>query len=63
MILSVSRYTARLEEQKKHDAQMQLQIVTDAATGSEVQTAAEPTAPILNSDAKFEDENDINKNG
>ena len=27
----------------------------------EAQAAAEPTAQILNSDAKFEDENDINK--
>ena len=62
MILSVSRYTAHLQELKEHDAQVQLQIATDAAANSEAQTAAEPTAPILNSDAKFEDENDINKN-
>ena len=62
MILSVSRYTAHLQELKEHDAQVQLQIATDAAVNSEAQTAAEPTAPILNSDAKFEDENDINKN-
>ena len=60
MILSVSRYTAHLEEQKEHDAQLQLQIETNAAD-SEAQAAAEPTAQILNSDAKFEDENDINK--
>ena len=58
MILSVSRYTAHLEEQKAHDAQIQLQIATDAAANSEAQTAAEPTAQILNSDAKFEDESD-----
>ena len=31
MILSVSRYTAHLEEQKEHDAQLQLQIETNAA--------------------------------
>ena len=58
MILSVSRYTAHLEEQKAHVAQIQLQIATDAAANSEAQTAAEPTAQILNSDAKFEDESD-----
>ncbi len=53
MILSVSRYTARLEEQKEHDAQIQLQVETGT---SEEQTAAEPTAKILNSDAEFEEE-------
>ena len=53
MILSVSRYTAHLEEQKAHDAQIQMQIETGTAT-SEAQAAAEPTAQILNSDAKFE---------
>ena len=58
MILSVSRYTAHLEELKEHDAQIQLQITTDTAAYSEAQTAAEPTAQILNNDAKFEDEND-----
>lgn len=58
MILSVSRYTAHLEELEEHDAQIQLQITTDAAAYSEAQTAAEPTAQILNNDAKFEDEND-----
>ena len=46
MILSVSRYTAHLEEQKEHDAQLQLQIETNAAD-SEAQAAAEPTAQIL----------------
>ena len=61
MILSVSRYTAHLEEQKAHDAQIQLQLEADAAASSEAQTAAEPTAQILNSDAKFEDEHDIDK--
>lgn len=57
MILSISRYTAGLEEQKAHDAQLQLQI-TSPTTESEVQSGAEPTAKILNSDAKFEDGND-----
>lgn len=60
MILSVSRYTAHLEEQKAHDAQIQMQIETGTAT-SEAQAAAEPTAQILNSDAKFEDEHDSSK--
>ena len=57
MILSVSRYTAHLEEQKAHDAQIQMQIAA-GTSDSEAQTAAEPTAQILNSDAKFEDEQD-----
>ena len=60
MILSVSRYTAHLEEQKAHDAQIQMQIEAGTAT-SEAQAAAEPTAQILNSDAKFEDEHDSSK--
>ena len=60
MILSVSRYTAHLEEQKAHDAQIQMQIEAETAT-SEAQAAAEPTAQILNSDAKFEDEHDSSK--
>ena len=62
MILSVSRYTAHLEEQKAHDAQIQLQIEADAAANSEAQAAAEPTAQILNSDAKFEDDHDNRNN-
>lgn len=61
MILSVSRYTAHLEEQKAHDAQLQLQIAANSAENSEAQAAAEPTAQILNSDAQFEDEHDTNK--
>ena len=60
MILSVSRYTAKLEEQKMHDAQIPM--LVDAAdpehpelpANSEAQTAAEPTAKVLNSDAEFE---------
>lgn len=56
MILSVSRYTARLEEQQAHDAQIPMQIVeANAGEGnSDVQTATEPTAKVLNSDAEFE---------
>lgn len=53
MILSVSRYVAHLEELKEHDAQLQLLIETG---DSEAQAALEPTATILNSDARFEDE-------
>lgn len=53
MLLSVSRYTARLEEQKERDEKLQKEL---DALMSEVQTAAEPTAEILNSDAEFEKE-------
>ncbi|MEG1659581.1 MAG: FtsW/RodA/SpoVE family cell cycle protein [Bacteroides sp.] len=53
MILSISRYVARLEERKQHDAQLLLTIETG---NSEAQTATEPTAQILNSDAQFEDD-------
>lgn len=57
MILSVSRYTAKLEEQSEHDALPTMQIETDngdESTYSEAQSAAEPTAKMLNSDAEFE---------
>ena len=54
MILSVSRYTAYLEEQKERNAQLQMQ--TEATGTTEAQTAAEPTAQVLNSDAEFEEE-------
>ncbi|WP_291530080.1 FtsW/RodA/SpoVE family cell cycle protein [Bacteroides sp. UBA939] len=55
MILSVSLYTARLEEQQAHDAQIPMQIETDPGEeSSDVQTATEPTAKALNSDAEFE---------
>ncbi len=54
MILSVSRYTARLEEQQEHDAQIPMQIEATGEGNSDVQTAAEPTAKVLNSDAEFE---------
>lgn len=59
MILSVSRYTAQLEEQQIHDAQVP--ILIDASTAEatpptadrEAQTATEPTAKLLNSDSEF----------
>ena len=54
MILSVSRYTARLDEQQKNGAQTPLQIEALSEENSDVQTAAEPTAEVLNSDAEFE---------
>ena len=60
MILSVSRYTAKLEEQRMHDAQVPMLIDAGNAENpeqpadSEAQTAAEPTAKVLNSDAEFE---------
>lgn len=60
MILSVSRYTAKLEEQRMHDAQVTMLVDTGNAENlkqpidSEAQTAAEPTAKVLNSDAEFE---------
>lgn len=53
MILSISRYTARLEEQKAHDAQIQMQIEAGTAE-SQAQTAVEPTSEMLNNDSKFE---------
>ena len=60
MILSVSRYTAKLEEQRMHDAQVPILINAENTENpeqradSEVQTAVEPTAKALNSDAEFE---------
>lgn len=60
MILSVSRYTAKLEEQKKLEEQALLVSDVREDSGeilplhSEAQTATEPTAKVLNSDAEFE---------
>lgn len=55
MILSVSRYTARLEEQQEKE---NLAPALSQGEGenpiSEVQTATEPTAKALNSDAEFD---------
>lgn len=60
MLLSVSRYTAKLEEQQMHDAQVsQLAVSVDSGNpeqvaDSDAQTALDPTAKVLNSDAEFE---------
>ena len=60
MLLSVSRYTARLREQQLHDARIPLTIEgggqpedSPLPADSEAQTAAEPTAQALNSDDEF----------
>ena len=58
MLLSVSRYTSRLKEQEEHDAQIPMQIessnpLAELQSGSEAQTAVEPTAKALNSDEEF----------
>ena len=54
MILSVSRYTAKLEEQKAHDAQIAMEIEAPKDEFGDAQTAVDPTSKALNSDAKFE---------
>ena len=60
MILSVSRYTAKLEEQRMHDAQVSMlvdagnTVPLEQPADSEAQTAAEPTAKALNNDTEFE---------
>ena len=57
MILSVSRYTAKLEEQRLHDAQIPMQVETShTETTEEViskEEAEEPTSQLLNSDSEF----------
>ena len=59
MLLSVSRYTAMLEEQQAHDAMIPMTVeaalgdTTTLSTDSQAQTAAEPTAASLNSDEEF----------
>ena len=59
MILSVSRYTAKLEEQRLPDAQIPMLIDTGdignqaSTTISDAQTAADPTAEMLNRDVEF----------
>ena len=55
MILSVSRYTAYLEEKKDNPAPLLTGDERSETVASEAQTAAEPTAEVLNSDAKFEE--------
>lgn len=60
MLLSVSRYTAKLEEQQMHDAQVPLLVAAgnsenpELIAASDAQTAVDPTAKALNSDAEFE---------
>ena len=55
MILSVSRYAAYLEEKKDNPAPLLTGEEGSETVASEAQTAAEPTAEVLNSDAKFEE--------
>ena len=55
MILSVRPYTAYLEEKKENPAPLLTQSEGNETIASEAQTAAEPTAEVLNSDAKFEE--------
>jgi cell division protein FtsW len=54
MILSVSRYTAMLDERRAHDAKLQLEIANNP--DSDAQTGAEPTSKAFNSDATFDDD-------
>lgn len=65
MILSVSRYTAALDEQRAREAAQQAQLATAGIqqpgeqpsaepTDSEAQTAIQPSAKILNNDAEFQ---------
>ena len=57
MLLSVSRYTAKLEEQKLHDAMIPMTVETGVPDTpvfeSQAQTAVEPTAQSLNNDEGF----------
>ena len=57
IILSVSRYTARLDEQRRRDAMIPMQVEVGAAPEqaepTEAQTAPDPTSPILNNDSEF----------
>ncbi|WP_321333775.1 FtsW/RodA/SpoVE family cell cycle protein [uncultured Bacteroides sp.] len=52
MILSISRYTARLEEEKEINDKIQMEIISPS------EEAAEPTSELLNSDTEFEEEVD-----
>ena len=54
MILSVSRYTAKLEEEQKREEEGQ-ELLTDQPIEQNV--AAEPTAALLNNDIEFDDTN------
>ena len=54
MILSVSRYTAKLEEQRLHDAQIPMHVETNSTPTVElVEEAEQPTSQLLNSDSEF----------
>ncbi|MDR0989453.1 MAG: FtsW/RodA/SpoVE family cell cycle protein [Prevotellaceae bacterium] len=60
IILSVSRYTAKLDEeraaleaQRLHDARIPLEITTGGEEFSDAQTADEPTSELLNNDESF----------
>lgn len=55
MILSISRYTARLEEEKEAAQAAEAERLRLLAEEMERVQAAEPTAAILNSDAEFND--------
>ena len=52
MMLSISRYAAHQEELRERDAKLKLEITNEG----QLQTAAEPTAEIYNSDTVFEEE-------
>ncbi len=54
MILSVSRYTQRLEEEKEAEELAEAERLRLLAEEAELVAAAEPTAQILNSDTEFE---------
>ena len=56
IILSVSRYTAQLDEQRRHDALIPMQVSTtpERPEDSDAQTAPDPVSPQLNNDSVFE---------
>lgn len=56
MILSVSRYTQRLEEEKEAEELAEAERLRLLAEEAALVAAAEPTAQILNSDTEFESE-------
>ena len=56
MILSVSRYTAALEEKKRLEALAEVEAQEQLALIAQQQAAVEPTSQILNSDVVFEEE-------
>ncbi|MCK9160924.1 MAG: FtsW/RodA/SpoVE family cell cycle protein [Bacteroidaceae bacterium] len=54
MILSVSRYTAKLKDRRIHDENIKFQI-ENPPEDSDAQTAVEPTSPMYNNDNAFDD--------